>query len=35
MTTGAIVTMIVMWLVFIGAFIFSASRMGKRSKWED
>ena len=35
MTTGAIVTMVVMWLVFIGAFVFAASRLGKGSKWED
>ena len=35
MTTGAIITLIVMWVVFIGALAFSASRMGKGSKWED
>ena len=35
MTTGAIVTTIVMWLVFIGVLWFSFSRMGKGGKWED
>ena len=35
MTTGAIVATIVMWLVFIGALVFSFSQMGKGGKWED
>ena len=35
MTMGAIVVTIVMWLVFIGALVFSASRVGKGGKWED
>ncbi|MBA7666745.1 hypothetical protein ES703_74826 [subsurface metagenome] len=35
MITGAIITTIVMCLVFIGAMAFSVSRMGKGGKWED
>jgi len=34
MNTGAIITTVIMWLVFIGALAFSAFRMGKGSKWE-
>jgi len=35
MTTGAVVTMVVMWLVFIGALTWCSSRLGKGGKWED
>jgi cbb3-type cytochrome oxidase subunit 3 len=35
MTTGAIVTTIVMWVIFIGALWFCLSQMGKGGKWED
>ena len=35
MTTGAIVTIIVMWVVFIGGLAFCFSRLGKGGKWED
>jgi cbb3-type cytochrome oxidase subunit 3 len=35
MTTGAIVTTIVMWVIFIGALWFCFSQMGKGGKWED
>ncbi len=35
MSAGAIIAMVVMWLVFIGALAFSASRLGKGGKWED
>ncbi len=35
MTTGAIIAAVIMWLVFIGALVFSVLRMGKGGKWED
>jgi len=35
MTTGAIVTLVVMWLVFIGALTWCFSRLGRGGKWED
>jgi len=35
MTTGAIVTTIVMCVVFIGVLWFCFSQMGKGGKWED
>ncbi|MBA7665644.1 hypothetical protein ES703_73718 [subsurface metagenome] len=36
MNTGAIVTIIVMWAIFIGSFGFFFSRLGKGGgKWED
>jgi len=33
MTTGAIITLIVMWVVFIGALGFCFSRLGKGGWW--
>jgi len=35
MTTAAIITTVVMSLVFIGGLIFCFSRIGKGGKWED
>jgi cbb3-type cytochrome oxidase subunit 3 len=35
MTTAAIVTTIIMSLVFIGGLSFCFSRLGKGGKWED
>ena len=35
MTTGAIVTLVVMGLVFIGALTWCFSRVGRGGKWED
>jgi len=35
MNTGAIVTIIVMWAIFIGAFGWCFSQLGKGGKWED
>ncbi len=35
METGAVVTMIIMWLVFIVVLGFCFSRLGKGGKWED
>jgi len=35
MTTGAIVAIVVMSLVFIGGLLFCFSRIGKGGKWED
>ena len=35
MATAAIVTTIIMWLVFIGGLGFCFSRLGKGGKWED
>jgi len=36
MNTGAIITTIVFWLIFIGGFSFFFSRIGKGGgKWED
>lgn len=35
MTTGAIVSTIVMWLVFIIGLGFCFTRIGKGGKWED
>jgi len=33
MTTGAIVSTIIMWLVFIGGLSFCFSKIGKGGKW--
>jgi len=35
MTTGAIITLIAMCVVFIGALGFCFSRLGKGGEWED
>jgi len=35
MATGALVTMIIMWLVFIGGLGFCFSRLGKGGWWAD
>lgn len=35
MTTAAVVTTIIMWLIFIGGLSFCFSRMGKGGGWED
>ena len=35
METGAIVALIVMWLVFIGGLCFCLSRLGKGGTWEE
>jgi len=35
MSGGAITTIIVMWVIFIGAFSFFFSKLGKGGKWED
>ena len=35
MNAGAIITLIVMWVVFIGALGFCFSRLGKGGEWED
>ncbi len=35
MTIGAIISTILMWLVFIGVIWFCFSRVGKVGKWED
>jgi len=35
MDTGAIVSMIIMWVVFIGGLGFCFSRLGKGGEWED
>ena len=35
MTTGAIITTVVMWLVFIGVLTWCFTRIGKGGKWED
>ena len=35
METGAIVSMIIMWLVFIVGLTFCFSRLGKGGGWED
>ena len=35
MTAGAIISMVVMALIFLVAILFSISRMGKGGKWED
>ena len=35
MNTGAIATIIVMWVIFIGGFAFFFGKMGKGGKWED
>jgi len=35
MNSGAIITTIVMWLIFIGGFICFSSQRGKGGKWED
>lgn len=35
MGAGAIVTLIIMWLLFIGALGFCFSRLGKGGQWED
>ena len=35
MSAGAIVAAVLMWLVFIGGFIFCFSRLGKGGSWED
>jgi hypothetical protein len=35
MNTGAIATIIIMWVIFIGAFGFCFGKMGKGGKWED
>jgi len=35
MTMAAIVTTIIMWLVFIGVLGFCFSRLGKGGQWED
>ena len=35
MTAGAIVTMIIMWLIFIGGLGFCVSRLGKGGEWKD
>jgi len=35
MDTGALVAMIIMWLVFIGGLGFCFSRLGKGGEWKD
>lgn len=35
MNTGAIITIIVMWAIFIFAFGFFFSKAGRGGKWED
>ena len=35
MNTGAIATIIVMWVIFIGGFTFFFKKKKKRGKWED
>ena len=35
METGAIISTIIMWLVFIGGLGFCFSRLGKGGKWEE
>lgn len=35
MTAAAVVTAIIMWLIFIGGLIFGFSRLGKGGSWED
>jgi len=35
MTTAAIITTIIMWLVFIGGLGFCFSRLGKGGSWSD
>jgi len=35
MNAGAIVAMVLMWLIFIGGLGFCFSRLGKGGKWED
>jgi len=35
MTTGAIISMILVWLVFIVGLSFCFSRVGRGGKWED
>ncbi len=35
MSGGAIATIIVFWIIFIGAFSFFFSKLGKGGKWED
>jgi len=35
METGAIVSMVIMWLVFIVGLGFCFSRLGKGGKWEE
>ena len=35
METGAIISTIIMWLVFIGGLVFCFSRLGKGGKWEE
>jgi len=35
MTVGALVTLIIMALIFLVAILYSVSRMGKGGKWED
>jgi len=35
MATGAIITTVVGWLVFVGALTWCFSRVGRGGKWED
>jgi len=35
MSAAAILTTVIMWLIFIAGFVFCFSRIGKGGKWED
>lgn len=35
MTTGAIISTIVIWLIFLGSLGFCFSRIGRGGEWED
>jgi hypothetical protein len=35
MNPGAIATIIVFWVIFIGSFSFFFAKLGKGGKWED
>jgi preprotein translocase subunit SecE len=35
MTTAAVITTVLVWLLFIGGLAFCFSRLGKGGKWED
>ncbi len=35
MTTGAIVSTIVIWVILLGGLVFCISKIGKGGEWED